>query len=128
MLAVTLFTAIITLMPFIAFMPLITGLLADDFRASRVSQEATQRSVWRAQQASYVIIIALFIASVAPSIPDYPAVANLTQALPRCGVNFNDLVQSLYGSIVGSVAIPARGPAPGISTFPKPSTRPKYSF
>ncbi len=82
---------------------LITGLLADDFRASRVSPEATQRSVWRAQQASYLIIIALFVASIMPSIPDYPAAANLKQILPRCGVNFNDFVQNVYGSVVGSV-------------------------
>jgi hypothetical protein len=82
---------------------LIAGLLIDDFRTSRISQEATQRSVWRAQQAAYIVIIALFVAAVTPSVPDYPAVASLKQVLPKCGYNFNDFVQNMYGSIVGSV-------------------------
>jgi hypothetical protein len=82
---------------------LIAGLLIDDFRCSRISQEATQRSVWRAQQAAYLVIIALFVAAVTPSVPDYPAVASLKQVLPKCGYNFNDFVQNMYGSIVGSV-------------------------
>ena len=64
---------------------LLLVLLIDDFRASRVSQAATQRSTWRQQQAGYVVIVALYCAALAPSVPDYPAAADLRNILPKCG-------------------------------------------
>jgi hypothetical protein len=82
---------------------LLIGLLIDDFRASRVSQDATQRSVWRAQQAGYVIITALYVAALTPAVPDYPSAANLRDILPECGYSFNHLVQNVYGGITGFV-------------------------
>ena len=78
-------------------------LLIDDFRAARVSQEATQRSTWRSQQAGYVVIIAMYVAALAPSVPDYPATANLRDILPECGYAFNDLIQNIYGGIMGFI-------------------------
>jgi hypothetical protein len=82
---------------------LLVGLLIDDFRASRISQDATQRSVWRQQQAGYVVITALYIAALMPAVPDYPSAAALRSILPECGPSFNHLVQSVYGGVTGFV-------------------------
>lgn len=34
-------------------------------------------------------------------MPDYPAAASLTDLLPQCGYKFNELVQNVYGGIMG---------------------------